>query len=368
MSTTWGKLGNKLINQARRKRIPIAGQFELTSRCNLKCSMCYVARPANDKEVLHKERSAEEWINLAREARDAGMLYLLLTGGEIFIRPDFKQIYEEISKMGLVVDLYTNATMITPEIAKWLGKIPPSRVGITLYGSSPETYKKVCGNASAYEDAIHGIDLLLAEGINVWLKTTVIKDNAKDFDELARFAESRGVQFGIVNYISPRRDGCNTCHESLRLSPSDLNEYEICANEYFNNKSNDTLNMEESNDCSFETLSEMDYSEETLISDTQDAFKCPSGKCAFWVTWDGRMTPCSLMNEPFALSFEKGFDIAWKELQQLSLTVPVCEECAQCELRDHCMTCPARLLSETGSFTKTAKYLCELAKLKKSYY
>lgn len=84
MGTTWGKLGDKLLKQANQMRIPIGGQFELTSRCNLKCKMCYVSCPSNDKNALSREHSADEWIKIAKEARDAGMLYLLLTGGEVF--------------------------------------------------------------------------------------------------------------------------------------------------------------------------------------------------------------------------------------------------------------------------------------------
>ena len=73
----------------------------------------------------HKRRSlkgktAEEWIDLSRQARDAGVLYVLLTGGEVFLRSDFRQIYEAISEMGFSVQIYTNGTLITPEIAKWL--------------------------------------------------------------------------------------------------------------------------------------------------------------------------------------------------------------------------------------------------------
>ncbi|GIM28726.1 hypothetical protein CPJCM30710_13920 [Clostridium polyendosporum] len=362
MSTTWGQLGNKLINQAKSKKIPIAGQFELTSRCNLKCKMCYVARPINDKEAMHSERSAEEWIRLAHEARDEGMLYLLLTGGEIFIRPDFKRIYEETSMMGFNIELYTNATMITPEIAKWLSRIPPSRIGITMYGASPETYGKVCGNANGFESAVRGIDLLLSKDINLWLKTTVIQDNAKDFDELAEFAEKRGVEFGIVNYISPRREDCSTCPESHRLSPKELIEYELYVDKYFRDKPKETLNKKQADECSNIT----DVTDKKLIENKNDAFKCPSGKCAFWVTWDGKMTPCALMNNPHSSPFEKGFSAAWNELQDLCSSVPICRECDQCSLKDYCMSCPARLQVETGFYDKPAQYLCELAKIRKN--
>lgn len=362
MSTTWEQLGRKIIHSSMRKRIPVAGQFELTVRCNLHCKMCYVCNPANDASILKQERTAGEWIKLAEEARDAGMLYLLLTGGEIFMRKDFKVIYEAISKMGFNIELYTNATMITPEIAKWLGSIPPSRVGITLYGASPDTYQKVTGNGDAYHQATRGVDMLLSEGMKLWLKTAVTQDNVNDFDTLAEFADKRGVKFGIINYISPRREGHSTVPQTERLSPSELIQYETHVNEYFNNKSAAKQIKEKINSCSEEVA----YLDFTPAYNPDDAFKCPSGKSAFWVTWDGRMTPCSLMSSPSSFPFEKGFTEAWKDLQKLCSLIPSCSACTKCNLKDYCMACPARLKAETGSYEKPAQYLCDLALLKKN--
>lgn len=364
MGISWGELGNKLINNAKLKRIPISGQFELTSRCNMKCKMCYVSRVANDTEALSNERSAKEWIQLATEARDAGMLYLLLTGGEIFIRPDFKDIYQELSRLGLNIEFYTNATMITPEVARWLGRIPPSRIGVTLYGSSAETYAKVCGNADGYNQACRGIDLLLSEGIKLWLKTTIIKDNTGDFEKLAEFAEKRDIELGIVDYISPRREGCGTHPESVRLSPRELINYENYVDGYFNTKANNKLSLKEVKDCSFENLSPDIKAPTESTPNIPDAFNCLSGKCAFWITWDGRMTPCSLMSTPESHPFQKGFTASWKELQELCFSIPVCTDCRQCSKKAYCMTCPARLQIETGSFDKPADYLCEMAQIK----
>lgn len=363
MGTTWGQLGRRIINNAQMKKIPVAGQFELTTRCNLQCKMCYICQPANEKNAIGRERTAAEWIRLAEEARDAGMLYLLLTGGEIFLRKDFKIIYEELSRMGFNIELYTNATLITPETADWLAKIPPSRIGITLYGASPETYGKVCGNPNAFDYAVRGIDLLLERNLRVWLKTTVIRENAVDFTRMADFADARGMKLGIVNYISPRREGINTCPQEHRLSPKELLNYELFASKYLYGRKKGSDNIEPEDDCA----DEIESLKDTLPDNKNDTFKCPSAKSAFWITWDGRMTPCSLMNDHETYPFENGFKAAWEEIQKLCSTVPSCQECNKCSLRDYCMTCPARLKAETGSYERPAQYLCELAQLKKIY-
>ncbi len=103
-----------MINE---ERYPLNGTFELTGRCNLSCKMCLVR--IGQQQICEsgmRERTAGEWIDMAEQVRDAGTFSLLLTGGEVMLRPDFCEIYEAISKMGFILTVYTNATMVTDEI------------------------------------------------------------------------------------------------------------------------------------------------------------------------------------------------------------------------------------------------------------
>ena len=94
-----------LHDKGAREGIPVSGTFELTQRCNFNCEMCYV----HDCKQKTDPPTAEDWLNLAQQAKDAGTVFLLLTGGEPLIRDDFEEIYkcqseEELYKM--VDDLY----------------------------------------------------------------------------------------------------------------------------------------------------------------------------------------------------------------------------------------------------------------------
>ena len=100
------------------KRIPVSGTFELTPRCNLSCKMCYVRMSAEEQRQRGVELTTEEWLSIAREAVKEGMIYLLLTGGEPLLRPDFTEIYRGIIQMGVVISVNTNATLVTPEIVE----------------------------------------------------------------------------------------------------------------------------------------------------------------------------------------------------------------------------------------------------------
>ncbi len=351
MKTSFDNLIQNLLQKAMTDKIPMNGSFELTSRCNLNCRMCYIHNRNNACTAASTELSADQWIKLASEARDAGMLSLVLTGGEIFLRQDFKTIYEKIAKMGFQVILYTNGTLIDENTAKWLGKIPPATIEITLYGASPETYDKVCGNAQAFLDVINAIDYLLAEGVNVKLKTTVTRNNKEDYPALMEFANKRHLPLDIVDYLIPARSAANTA-SSNRLSPAELLDYRLSIQGNGSTKS-------EMAQIDLDLINDLNVNVQKEIF----AFSCNAGSCNFWITWDGRMTPCGFLEELAALPLKVGLDSAWSDICDLCKEVPVCEECKTCNARPFCEVCPAKLKAETGFYDQPADYLCKFAKL-----
>ena len=123
--------------------LPIAGNFELTSKCNFNCRMCYVHDQNNVDEL-----SAVEWVELGRQARDQGMVFLLLTGGEPFIRPDFKEIYTGLSELGLLITINTNGSLIDDKMLEFLVSRPPLRMNISLYACDDKVYTELCGRAA----------------------------------------------------------------------------------------------------------------------------------------------------------------------------------------------------------------------------
>lgn len=99
-SSTEPRLSSYLHARACRSGTPLAGNFELTARCNFNCKMCYVHLTAEEQQRRGRELTADEWLAIAQEARSRGMLFLLLTGGEPLIRPDFRYILTELKKWG----------------------------------------------------------------------------------------------------------------------------------------------------------------------------------------------------------------------------------------------------------------------------
>lgn len=140
-----------LSYRARNDGIPLSGTFELSPVCNLACRMCYVRR--SSAEVAAHPRpimTLEQWKCLGDEIFDAGTLFLLLTGGEPFLWPDFRELYEYLHRKGFLISVNSNGTLISDDTVGWLRDSPPSCINITLYGVGEEAYERLCGVRGVY--------------------------------------------------------------------------------------------------------------------------------------------------------------------------------------------------------------------------
>jgi molybdenum cofactor biosynthesis enzyme MoaA len=70
-----------------------------------------------DMEAKQRELSKEEHFLMLDELVEMGCFWLLYTGGEIFARKDFLEIYTYAKKKGFLITLFTNGTMMVVENA-----------------------------------------------------------------------------------------------------------------------------------------------------------------------------------------------------------------------------------------------------------
>src|ERR1700739_1906534 len=104
----------KMSQRALELGIPFAAHFDLTYRCNERCVHCYLDHDD------HGELSTAECVAVLEELAQAGTLFLTLSGGEIFLRPDLYEILAEARRLHFDISLKTNALLVTPERAKRL--------------------------------------------------------------------------------------------------------------------------------------------------------------------------------------------------------------------------------------------------------
>jgi radical SAM protein with 4Fe4S-binding SPASM domain len=345
-SINYAQFSERLHKQVGAARIPINGSFELTFRCNLRCVHCYCSLPSNDQGAIEKELTAEEIFHIFDQIAEAGCLWILLTGGEPLMRKDFLDIYTYAKKKGFLITLFTNGTLITPEIADYLAEWPPFEVEITLYGVTEETYEKITGIPGSFERCKRGIKLLLERKIPLKLKTMAMTLNHDELLKIKEYAEELGVSFRFDPELNPRlnhsKSPCN-----YRLSPEEVVNLDLADQKRIN-----------------EWRELCDKFSGPPQSD--DLYICAAGVSIFHIDPYGQLSVC-MMSRPQSYDLLHGsFHKGWYDfLPQFLVQKPKSDyKCGQCEFLALCSQCPGWAWLENGDLETPVEFLCQITHLR----
>lgn len=340
-----------LYRKASRQGIPLSGTFELTPLCNMSCKMCYVRLTPQKQASIAPLATAEQWLDLGKLAKERGMLYLLLTGGEPFLHPEFPEILRGLHEMGLLVSVNTNGTLIDEQTVAWLKECPPVRLNVTLYGASDETYARLCGDRNGYSKTVRAIKLLKEAGLKVKVNCSLTPDNIHDLPQIVSFCEENQLQLQYNAYMfPPARIDEGLVGQNYRFSPQEAAYYTAWA---------ELLTGGEERFMQ-RNVSVPEPTEE--CGQCGDGVLCRAGRCSFWVTWDGKLMPCGMFNLPEPPNvFHEDFDESWERIKKQVDEIRLPAQCAACALKDLCRACAAMVYTESGNFAEVPRYRCEMA-------
>lgn len=333
------------------RRVPLAGTLELTRRCNNRCRHCYNNLPADDRTALASEMGTNEILRVLEEMAAAGCVWLLLTGGEILLRPDFLEIYRAVKKNGLLVTLFTNGTLVTPRLAEELALARPFSIEVTLYGCTAETYERVSGVPGSFRRCLEGVRLLMQQGLPLKLKSTLCALNAHELPEIKRFAEQDlGLPFRFDALLNARCDGSLRPLE-VRLAPEEVVALDLA----------DAERMRVLRD-----LAHRPPGAAPARSGDAPLYTCGGGAHSFAIDPYGRLRACALSTGAGFDLRAGGFQAGWdRHLAHVrALTAEPDSLCTRCRLRSLCGMCPANGELECGDPRRRVDFLCRVAHLR----
>jgi radical SAM protein with 4Fe4S-binding SPASM domain len=343
------------------ERAVFSFDLEATARCNLDCRHCYINLPAGDRPARKRELTVDEIGRIGGEAAALGAVWCLITGGEPLLRKDFFDLYQALLSKGLLISLFTNATLVTEEHIRYFKKFPPRDIEVTVYGVTRETYERVTRTPGSFNAFMRGLDRLLASGITIRLKAMALRSNKHEIAAIGDFCRARTkdyYRFDPQLHLRFDRDaGRNTAILAERLSPREVARLERSDPERFRAL----------RDACGEILPS-EAASGTAAPDCRHIFRCSVGQRSFVVGPEGHLRPCLSLHHPdFLYDLRTGsLADAWNRFLPEVLTRETdrreyLEKCGKCPIVNLCLWCPAHAYLETGELDLPVEAFCRVA-------
>lgn len=337
-------------------RAPFTAGFELTCKCNLNCVHCY-AKPGRG----HQDMTTEEFKTIFDTLVDRGLLDAYFTGGEIFVRPDFDEIYMYAKKRGVLLSLLSNITLLDKHHIEMFKEYPVEVISTTMYGYTEEAYERVTGVKGSYKQFMSALELLQKAEIPFELKYVAMEQNYDDVYKMREFGNKIGVPMVIILDVHPMSDG-STAPMDYRLIPQEAFEFDIRdkgRREFWKDVAKDLLSGEI----------------KIVPRKTRERFSqgylypCSIANQHVFITSDYKMQGCVRASyRQFDLrngSFDEGWEYLQREfVDKKSSPNYKCNNCKNIRFCEHCV---ANFMLAYGDEEQVDPFFCEVASLRRKF-
>lgn len=323
---------NRILAGAENKKIPLWAHLDLTYRCNLNCLHCYCQGLCKGFSTCQEELSLDEIKDLLDELAQAGSLYLALSGGEIFLRPDFFAVASYARRKNFCLTFFTNGTLIDDDIARGLAELSPLAVEMSIYGSGADVHDAITRKEGSFQRLLEATGLLRKYNIRFSLKSVIMEPNfhqADDIEKLCFRLGSYDYRYSIE--VSPKNDGSMI-----------TKEYQISAE-----RTQEFLAQK------IKIRDRHEYWDNPLQKPL-----CGTGSLGCYISPYGDVYPCIQLLISMGNIRERGFKEIWHKPSQLrskldSLkTYQDLPDCRSCQYIRNCKKCLGLAYLETGDLKK----------------
>ena len=167
--------------------------WNITLRCPLKCSHCYV--DAGDQEA-DGVLSTSEAFAVIDQIRNTGRPVVVLSGGEPLLREDIYAIARYGTEQGLRMVMGTSGYLIDRDTAVKLREAGIRALAISLDSKDPAVHDSFRGLVGVWEKAVQAIRHCRDEGLAVQINMSVMRS---DLGEIEGVIET-GTALGVRDY------------------------------------------------------------------------------------------------------------------------------------------------------------------------
>lgn len=332
-------LEDRLTAYAEAELIPLSVTIELTYHCNAHCVHCYVVQ-----DTKREELQTVEWLRLLDDLAGAGCLFLTFTGGEAMLRPDFWELVQAATDRHFALQVFVGGNLVDEAAARRFAELNVIAVGVSLYGASPETHERITRLPGSYERTIGAIRWLRQQGLNVFLKHMVMRQNKAEYPAILKLADELGAMPQIDPILVPANDG------SLKPTACRLPKAEL-----------------------MRVLGDKLINPEIVRYEGEEMQElCSAGRCICNINPYGDVSPCVQLLVQAGNIRKQRFMKIWRDAPALKMIRSTKPEditaCRKCDLRPYCHRCPGLALLEDGDLFGPSRVACRQAGIFKELY
>lgn len=315
---------------------------ELTYRCNETCVHCYC--PA---DRVRPELTLSQIEDLLDEFQALGGFSLLLTGGEVFVREDFRHLLRSLKRRKLLLSIISNLTLLDADSADLISDLHPRSVGCSIYSANADLHDSITRHPDSFKKSVAAIKMLRARGVPVVIKTPLLASTAQMWREVVALGTDLGCENQFDLNITARNDG-DTSPALHRVNNEDVLA-----------------------DILRHAFPRVVFGEERLAdsasADTSVGL-CGAGATGLTVSPDGTIRPCISLTQGIGVWPADSLADVWSKSpffsEWASRTLLGVSKCASCRVSRFCIRCPGAWLTEAGSPLKPSDYSCRLAEIR----
>jgi radical SAM protein with 4Fe4S-binding SPASM domain len=326
-----------LLYQSEDAARPVAAHLELTHACNEDCEHCYLDL-LPDKKIGALDTS--EWKRIFDELAEEGCLFLTFSGGEVLVRRDWEELARYARSLGFALRLFTNASLVTEQVADRIAAVKPMQVDVSLLGGTAATHDAITRRRGSFAKTLAGVRRLRARGLRVLLKCVAMKKNIAEHPLILAIGEELGCEVAFDMEVTPKNNGSQAPTELTVEGEGALEASRLVGGD------------EEGDDA---------QEKEPREARLRNA-PCAAGHRYVHIGPTGDVFPCTSWTKPLGNLRQTSFRELWNTNPMLkevrAKRVGDFPTCARCELLTVCNPCMALSLLEQGNLEGPSPTKC----------
>ncbi len=189
---------------------PVLSELALTYRCNLRCAFCYAgsgcsANPTGSADEMDADTCKTIIWKIRHQAKVPSISF---TGGEPTLIPFLPELIRHAKSLDMRVNLITNGTLITREMAQQLAESGLDSAQVSVEGVTAETHDALVGMAGAFEKSVAAVAYFKQAGIFTHTNTTLTRRNVAEGVRFPQFVrDTLGNDRFSMNLMIPTGNG-----------------------------------------------------------------------------------------------------------------------------------------------------------------